>query len=67
LRTDSNLIRIGGPWFAEIDGQKYIQFSVGFIKAVYDLFQSLGLSFGEPMAWACGRVENIFDMAFPPK
>lgn len=60
----SNFFNAGGPWFIEIDGQNYIQFSSALVGAVSGLFEALGLPLGQPFAMYCSSV-GIFDLAFP--
>src|SRR5690606_10324658 len=62
--NESNMIYIGGPWQANIDGQNYIQFSIEFIKAIDTLIQEIGLPYGQPMAMTCGP-RDVFEQAYP--
>lgn len=64
LATDSNFLYFGGPWFAEIDHQSYVQYSTAFAEALRELVLALGLPIGEPAGMACRGV-SVFDKAFP--
>lgn len=60
----SNFLTPGGPWFMELYGQNYIQFSSALVSAVLGMFESLELPIGQPHAMYCSQVET-FQMAFP--
>jgi WD40 repeat protein len=60
----SNFFTVGGPWFVELNGQAYIQFSSALVNAVADLFETLSLPLGQPYAMTCSSVE-ILELAFP--
>ena len=60
----SNFLFAGGPWQTKIDGQNYVQFSFGFVEAIIDLFEALGLPFGSPGGMFC-EGDTLFDKAFP--
>ena len=60
----SNFLYVGGPWQMKIDGQNYFQFSSGFVTTIIDLFQTLGLPFGNPAAMVCWS-DPLFEKAFP--
>jgi hypothetical protein len=65
LKTNrSNMLDVGGPWQTTIKGQNYVQYSSGFVKALDDLIDGLGLPFGEPMAVTCSAVD-VIELAFP--
>ncbi len=64
LITTSNFLFFGGPWFTEIDGQKYMQYSADFADAVSALIESTGLPIGEPAGMYCFGGE-VFELAFP--
>jgi len=61
---ESNLFNAGGPWFIEVNGQNYVQFSSALVNAVSSLFEMLGLPLGEPFAMYCSSVDT-FQLAFP--
>ena len=60
----SNFLFVGGPWQTKIDGQNYFQFSFGFAQAIFNLYEALGLPFGEPAGMYCGG-DTLFEKAFP--
>ena len=60
----SNFLYAGGPCQTKIDNQNYVQFSFGFVEAISDLFEALGLPFGSPAAMYC-EGETLFEKAFP--
>lgn len=60
----SNLLTAGGPWFMELDGQFYIQFSAALTQAIMRLFDSLGLPLGQPYSMFCSHT-NTIELAFP--
>lgn len=60
----SNLLTAGGPWFMELDGQFYIQFSSALTQAILSLFDSLGLPLGQPYSMFCSHT-NTIELAFP--
>jgi hypothetical protein len=65
LKTNgSNMINIGGPWQTNIDGQNYMQYSIDFVKAVHNIIQEIGLTYGEPRGMFCHPV-NVLDLAYP--
>lgn len=65
LKTyQSNLLTVGGPWFMELDGQFYIQFSSKITQAIFNLFDSIGLSFGQPYSMTCYQIDPI-ELAYP--
>jgi hypothetical protein len=65
IRThESNLLNAGGPWFTELNGQNYIQFSSALVSAVSELFEALDLPLGQPAAMYCSSVDT-FNLAFP--
>jgi len=64
ISTGSNVMRFGGPWFTDIDGQVYVQVSSAFGQALGALIESLGLPLGQPAGMYC-RIDTVFDKAFP--
>ena len=64
LITGSNFLFFGGPWFTEIDGQDYMQYSADFAEALSDLVNGIGLPIGEPAGMSCFGGE-VFELAFP--
>jgi hypothetical protein len=60
----SNMIRIGGPWQTNIDGQDYVQFSLEFIIALDEIIKETGLRHGQPMGMFCAP-ESVIYKAFP--
>ncbi|MCE2396699.1 hypothetical protein J4G02_19395 [Candidatus Poribacteria bacterium] len=64
ITNGSNFLFAGGPWQTKIDGQNYVQFSFGFVEAIIDLFEALGLPFGSPAGMVCWG-DTLFEKAFP--
>ena len=64
LTTTSNFLFFGGPWFTEIDGQDYMQYSADFAEALSNLVNGIGLPLGEPAGMSCFGGE-VFELAFP--
>jgi WD40 repeat protein len=65
LKTyESNLLTTGGPWFMEIEGQFYVQFSSKITQAVFNLFDSIGLPLGQPYSTTCYQIDPI-ELAYP--
>jgi hypothetical protein len=50
----SNLLHLGGPWQATIDGATYLQLAPSFMTAVAHLAKALDLPLGEPAGMTCG-------------
>jgi hypothetical protein len=49
----SNLLGVGGPWQATIDGVHYLQLAPDFLRAVGEIVEPLGLPIGQPAAFTC--------------
>jgi hypothetical protein len=60
----SNALGLGGPWQTQISGQRYLQVSPTFAKALSNLVIALDLPLGEPAAWTCFG-DPVLDKAFP--
>ncbi|MCB9450857.1 MAG: hypothetical protein H6672_05425 [Anaerolineaceae bacterium] len=61
----SNIIRVGGPWQVNIDGQDYMQYSSAFVLALLDMTDALELPLGQPMASGCLVGADIMRDAYP--
>lgn len=62
----SNAIQSGGPWQVEFGGQKYMQYSIAFLRAWADLADEMGLPWGRPAATTCvGMKTSLLDLLFP--
>lgn len=65
LRTyGSNMLYLGGPWYTEIEGLNYLQFSGNIPIAVERILVNMGLPLGQPFAMTCSP-ENLIGKAFP--
>jgi hypothetical protein len=65
LRTyGSNMLYLGGPWYTEIEGLNYLQFSADIPIAVERILMDMGLPLGQPYAMTCSP-ENLIGKAFP--
>jgi hypothetical protein len=54
VTNQSNVLSAGGPWQTKINGQRYLQVSAAFLKALFNLTDALKLPYGEPAAMGCG-------------
>ena len=62
----SNLVGLGGPWQTTIDGQRYLQASSAFPKALWAVLEAASLPLGEPIAYTCvGLRPSLLDAAWP--
>ncbi|MFN2300000.1 MAG: hypothetical protein ACK2UB_14235 [Anaerolineales bacterium] len=61
LRTNgSNFYGLGGPWWATIDGQLYLQSANAVIQSLRNIVDELDLPFGKPEAMYCyGLKESL--------
>ena len=65
LKThSSNLFTVGGPWFTEVNGQNYVQYSSALVDAVSNLFDELELPLGQPFGMYCSQIDTL-ELAFP--
>lgn len=62
----SNVIALGGPWQVVIEGQSYMQHSLGFFIAIGDLIQFMELPWGQPVGSSCAPLEtSLLDVTYP--
>jgi hypothetical protein len=62
----SNGYDFGGPWWATIDDQLYLQPSPTFLIALADVVMALELPVGEPAATYCfGLESDLLDIMYP--
>jgi len=69
MKSNSNFLFVGGPWQTEIEGQRYLQYSLTFATKIVGFMEELGLPLGEPSGMYCpGGVvfENAFSNFLPP-
>lgn len=59
VTNGSNLLGIGGPWQATIDGSLYMQISSAFANALGQLITTMEMPLGEPAAMFCFQVPVI--------
>jgi hypothetical protein len=65
-KTDSNLISFGGPWFAAVGNQTYIQVSSAFPEALVAVIREMKLPIGQSAGTTCfGGGGSIFEKAYP--
>lgn len=64
--AESNIFFMGGPWYANIDEQVYLQVSGGLVEAVRQIVDALSLPVGEPLGMSCDNISGlIMDRVFP--
>jgi hypothetical protein len=64
--ADSNIFYLGGPWFANVDDQVFLQVSGDLVEAVIAIVEELELPIGEPAGMTCHDMETpLVDRLFP--
>lgn len=64
--ADSNVFYLGGPWFANIDDQVYLQVSGDLVEATIAIVEALDLPIGEPAGMTCHDLGTpLVDRLYP--
>jgi hypothetical protein len=62
----ANVYGFGGPWWATVEDQLYLQPSPTILIALADIVTALEGPVGEPAAWSCfGLESSILDIFYP--